>query len=194
MYKKQLIMILTAFIFVGAFAMQASSQTVIVPATNTTNITYVPISGNISLDPNNYEKVTDITQLTIYAKGPTGMDNVTSPAANGTFSMMVPGPGNYSIRVFPSKLSYLNASTNVTYQVLYPDGDTYTFYQNVTGTGLAGIVIPTKIVATGKPMNATPMPPEIPSPTPTTNPTPGFTAITAFLAIGAMTAIAFRKK
>jgi hypothetical protein len=135
-----------------------------------------------------------VTELTIYARSPAGIDTKTSPAADGTFTMNVPGNGTFSIWVIPSKLDYLNSTTNQTYSVYYPDGTSIKFTQNVTDAGLSGIVIPTQIVVTGMPMNVTPEPPTLPPQNVTPRPTPGFTMLAALAAAGAMAAVAYRKK
>ena len=193
MRNMQLVIFITAFVLAGAFMLPSHAQTVIAPAP-AVNYTYVPISGTIPFDPNNYNNVTSVTQLTIYAKGPAGITNTTNPTANGAFSMNVPGPGVYNISVFPTKLDYLNSTTNQTYSVYYPDDISMIFNQNVTDAGLSGIAIPAKTVITGKPMSVTPAPPTLP-PTSTPQATPGFTMLAVVAAAGLMAAAAvYRKK
>jgi hypothetical protein len=194
MNKMKLMLIIAMVIIVGAI-MPACAQIVISAPGQTENITYVPISGKVSYTPNNYNiDVKNVTDLTIYARSQSGIDTKVNPSADGNFSMKVPGAGNYSFLVMPSKLDYLNTSTNATYSILYPDANTFTFYQTVTEAGLSGIVIPTNTVQTGKPMNATPVPPSVtPASTAAPQATPGFTFVAVLAALGVM-AIAFRKK
>ncbi|HTY89983.1 MAG TPA: hypothetical protein VMC84_02295 [Methanocella sp.] len=176
----------------GALIVPSYAQ-VIAPAP-TANVTYVPVSGTITFEPNTYTTgVKSVSDLTIYARSPDGTDTKTNPAADGTFSVSVPGAGNYSFWVIPSKLDYLNSTTNATYQVQYPDISA-PYYTNVSATGLTGLAIPTKTVQTGKPMNATPLPPTVPAATATPQATPGFTMIAVLAALGAVCALAFRKK
>ncbi len=194
----QLILFITAFMLAGALMMPSYAQVVIAqPNVSYENISYVQISGNISFDPNNYNGVKNVTDLTIYAKsltGPYSITNVTYPDAKGNFAMNVPGSGTYSIWVIPSKLDYLNSTTNQTYSIYYPDDASIIFTQNVTDTGLSGIVIPVKTVVTGRPMSVTPAPPTLPPATATPQPTPGFTMLAALAAVGAIVAIAYRKR
>jgi hypothetical protein len=194
MRKIQLIIIIAAVLIVGA-VMPSFAQLVISAPNQTENVTFIPISGTVSYTPNHYNvDVKSVTDLTIYARSESGRDTKVNPAANGTFSMKVPGAGNYSFLVMPSKLDYLNTSTNATYSILYPDANTFTFYQIVTEAGLTGIVIPTNTVQTGKPMNATPVPPSVtPASTAAPQATPGFTFVAVLAALGVM-AIALRKK
>jgi len=192
----QLVLFITAFVLVGALVMPAHAQTVIASQNLTgENVTYILISGNISFDPNNYNDVKSVTDLTIYARSPAGIDTKTNPVANGSFSMSVPGNGTYSIWVIPSKLDYLNTTTNQTYSVYYPDGSSIIFTQNVTDAGLSGIVIPTQIVITGRPMSVTPQPPSLPpAGSATPQPTPGFTMLAVLAALGATAAVAYKKR
>jgi hypothetical protein len=190
----QLVLFITAFVLAGALVMPSHAQVAVAPQNLTENVTYVPISGNVTFDPNNYNNVKNVTELTIYARSPGGIDTKTSPTADGTFAMNVPGNGTYSIWVIPSKLDYLNSTTNQTYSVFYPDGSSIMFTQNVTDAGLSGIVIPTQIRTTGAPMSVTPEPPTLPPQNVTPQPTPGFTMLAALAAAGAMAAVAYRKK
>jgi hypothetical protein len=190
-------MFITAFTLAGAFIVLVPSyaqDVVIAPVNQTENITYVHISGTIPYDPNHFNaEVKNVTMLTIYAKGPYGTANMTNPATDGNFSMNVPGAGTYSIWVLPSRLDYLNHTTNQTYSIDYPDNASYPFTVNVTATGLSGISIPTKTVVTGIAMSVTPVPLSLPSPTPS----PGFTAMAVLAAIGVLAAAAgaaYRKK
>jgi hypothetical protein len=194
MRNMQLVLFITAIMLAGAFMMPSHAQEVIAQPDQAENLTYVPISGNVTFDPDNFNGIKDVTELTIYARGPTGINNMTSPVADGSFSMNVPGAGTYSIWVIPSKLDYLNSSTNQTYSVYYPDGSSIMFTQNVTDEGLSGIVIPTQTVVTGVPMSVTPQPPSLPPETVTPQPTPGFTMLAALAAAGAVVAISCRKK
>ncbi len=189
MRSMQLVLFITAFVLAGAFMVPAHAQTVIAPANQTENVTYVPISGTVAFDPNNYNGVKSVTDLTIYARSPAGIDTRTNPVANGSFAMSVPGNGTYSIWVFPSKFDYLNATTNETYSVIYPDGTSFKFTQNVTDAGLSGIVIPAQTIVTGPPMSVTPEPPTLP-PMPTPKPSPGFTMMLAALAAAGVIAVA----
>jgi len=191
MSKMQLALILTAFMLVGAIAMPAYAQNV--TATPDQGITYVPISGSITFDPNNFNNITSVTQLTVYARNASGFDTRANPTADGNFTMSVPGADTYIFFVMPNKLDYLNTSTNATYSILYPDAAAYPFTQNVTASGLSGIIIPTKYQQTGVEMSVTPLPPSS-IPSATAKPTPGFTAIAALLALGVMVAIAYRRK
>jgi len=191
MSKMQLALIFTAFMLVGAIAMPAYAQNV--TATPDQGIVYVPISGSIAFDPNNFNNITSVTQLTVYARNASGFDTKANPTADGNFTMSVPGADTYSIFVMPNKLDYLNTSTNATYSILYPDGTAFPFSQNVTASGLSGIVIPTQNQQTGVKMSVTPLPPSV-GPSATAQPTPGFTAIAAVLALGAIVAIAYRRK
>lgn len=193
MRNMQLVIFITAFMLAGAIMVPSHAQVVIAPANQTDNITYVPISGTIPYDPNHYNtEVKNITMLTIYAKGPYGTTNMTTPVTDGNFSMNVPGNGTYSIWVIPSKLDYLNQTTNQTYSVYYPDNASYPFTVNVTSTGLSGIAIPTKTVVTGIAMSVTPEPPTVPPATPQA--TPGFTMLAVLAAMGALAAaVAYRK-
>jgi hypothetical protein len=194
MRNMQLVLFITAFMLAGAFMMPSHAQEVIAQPDQAENFTYVPISGNVTFDPDNFNGIKNVTDLTIYARGPAGIDNKTSPAADGSFSMNVPGAGTYSIWVIPSKLDYLNSTTNQTYSVFYPDGSSIVFTQNVTDEGLSGIVIPTRTVMTGPLMSVTPEPPTVPPENVTPQPTPGFTMLAALAAAGAVVAISYRKK
>jgi hypothetical protein len=194
MRNMQLVIFITAFMLAGALMMPSHAQIVIAPQNMTENVTYIPISGNVTFDPNNYNGVKNVTELTIYARNPIGIDTKANPAADGSFAMSVPGNGTYSIWVIPSKLDYLNSTTNQTYSIYYPDGSSIKFTQNVTDAGLSGIAIPTQTVVTGRPMSVTPAPPTLPPQNVTPQPTPGFTMLAALAAAGAMAALAYRKK
>jgi hypothetical protein len=197
------------FLLVGAIAVPSFAQTIISSSNSSLvgqnissvglNITYGPgqvnytslsISGRISFYPNNYNNVTSVTQLTIYARSADGFDNLTNPMANGTFSIMVPGNGKYSIFVYPSTLDYLNNSTNLTYSVVYPDVSSPLVEFVTNDSSVTGIVIPGQIVQTGSQVTSTP----IPSAHPTATPTPGFTAIVALVVIGTVAAIAYNNR
>ncbi len=197
MFKMQLVMFITAILFVGAFVMPSCAQSVINTTTGTPmdNATLIPVSGSIAFDASNYNNISSATSLTIYARGPSGFDTKVNPAADGTFVMNVPDNGSYSFWVIPSKLDYLNKTTNATYSILYPDGTSVgrVFTQNVTSQGLTGVVIPTTLVQTGIAMSVTPQPPSV-TPEATAQATPGFTVIAAFIAMGAIVAVAYRKK
>lgn len=193
MTKLQFILFITAIMVAGALIVPSYAQVVISAPNPTANVTLVPVSGTVTFDANNYNKVKSVSELTIYARSQDGTDTKANPAADGTFSMSVPGAGNYSFWVIPSKLEYLNATTNATYQIQYPD-ITAPYYSNVSSTGLTGLAIPAKVVQTGKPMNATPLPPSMPAATATPQATPGFTMIAVLAALGAVCALAFRKK
>ena len=188
------VIFITAFMLAGALLAPSHAQVVIAQPNLTENVTYIPISGTIPFDPDNFNNVKNVTELTIYAKSPTGMTNKTNPLPDGTFSMKVPGNGTYSISVIPSKLDYLNKTTNQTYSIYYPDDASIKFTQNVTDAGLSGIAIPTKTVITGGPMSVTPAPPSLPPQNVTPQPTPGFTILAVLAAAGAMAAAAYRKK
>jgi uncharacterized membrane protein len=154
----------------------------------------IPISGRISFDPNNYNKVSSVTRLTIYARAADGFDNWTNPTSNGTFSLIVPDNGEYSIFVYPSTLDYLNNSTNIPYSIVYPD-ESNPFVQYVTNdSGVTGMVIPTQYIQTGLPMNATPIPPTVTPSSTTATPTPGLTAVAVLAVLGIVTAIAYSRK
>jgi hypothetical protein len=193
MSKMQLILFLTAILVAGVIVPASAQVTIVSSSANLTdNVTYVPVTGSVTFDPANYNNVTKVTDLTIYARSEGGIDTKVNPGADGKFSMSVPGAGNYSFWVYPSKLDYLNKSTNVTYQVQYPDmAAPYT--QKVATAGLSDVAIPTKIVETGQPMNATPLPPTT-APTTAPQATPGFTMLAVLAAIGVVGALAFRKK
>lgn len=195
MSKMQLILFITAIMVTGAFIVPSCAQIVIsAPANQTDNVTYVPVSGNVTFDPDNYNNVKSVTELTIYARSAAGIDTMANPTADGKFSMSVPGSGNYSFWVYPSKLDYLNKATNATYSVKYPDMSS-PYYQNVTEAGLSNIVMPTTVIQTGKPMNATPVPPTVPpTATATPLPSPGFSMLAVLAALGVVAAIAYRKK
>ena len=192
MAKMQLVLFITAIMIAGAFMVPSNAQVTIIQSNQTVNATYVPVNGTIAFDPNNFNNVKSVSDLTVYARSPDGIDTKTNPAADGTFSMSVPGAGNYSFWVFPSKLDYINASTNATYSIQYPDMAN-PFNQTVTATGLSGVAIPTTTVQTGRPMNATPLPPTVEAPSATPTATPGFTMIAVLAALGAACALAFRK-
>ncbi len=199
MFKMQLVLLITAILLVGAFVMPSYAQTVISTNNGTAaaNLAQIPVSGSIAFDASNYNNITSASQLTIYARGPSGFDNKTNPAADGTFTMIVPSNGSYSFWVIPAKLDYLNTTTNATYSVLYPDGTTTgrIFTQNVTDQGLTGVVIPMTSVQTGIAMSVTPEPPAVtPAGSATAQATPGFTIVVALIALGAMAAVAYRKK
>ncbi len=162
------------------------------PANQTGNVTYVPVNGTIAFDPDNYNNIKSVSDLTIYARSPDGIDTKVNPAPDGTFVMSGPGAGNYSFWVYPSTLDYLNKTTNATYSIEYPDALSPA-YKAVTSAGLSGFAIPTKTVQTGKPMNATPMPPTLPAASATPVATPGFTLVAVLAALGAVCALAFRK-
>jgi len=213
LYKMQLTLLLAAILLVGALTVPSFAQTIISSSNSSlvgqnlsstglnitfgpgqVNYTYIPISGQISFDPNNYNNVTSVTQMTIYARNSAGIDTKTNPAANGTFSMMVPGNGTFSIYVIPAKLDYLDSSTNETYSIIYP-AESKPYLVNVTDSGVTGIVIPTQTLQTGLQMNATPMPPSVTAAaSPTATPTPGFTAVAALIIVGIVAAIAYKKK
>ena len=212
MYKMQLTLLLTAFLIVGACIVPSFAQTIINSSNpslvgqnlssvglNITygpgqaNLTYVPVSGQVSFDPNNYNNVNSASQLTIYANYSVGGGNHTNPDVNGNFVIMVPTNSTASIFVYPSKLDYLNASTNATYSVMYPTMDS-PYLVNVTSTGVSGIVIPTQTIQTGIEMNATPLPPTVTTAAPTATPTPGFTAIGALAIVGLVAAIVYNRK
>ncbi len=176
----------------GALIVPSYAQVVTAPSNQTENVTYVPVSGSIAFDPENYNNVKSVSDLTIYARSPDNIDTKTNPAADGTFNMSVPGAGNYSFWVIPAKLDYLNKTTNATYSIEYPDIAS-PYYKEVTATGLSGLAIPTKTVQTGKPMNVTPSPPSIPTATATPAATPGFTLVAVLAALGAVCALASRK-
>jgi PGF-CTERM protein len=190
----QLILFITAIMVAGAFIVPSCAQVTLIsaPVNQTDNVTYVPVSGSITFDPENYNNVKSVTDLTIYARSPDNIDTKTNPAADGTFNMSVPGAGNYSFWVIPAKLDYLNKTTNATYSIEYPDVAS-PYYKEVAATGLSGLAIPTKTVQTGKPMNATPMPPTLPAASPTPVATPGFTVVAVLAALGAVCALATRK-
>jgi PGF-CTERM protein len=190
----QLILFITAIMVAGAFIVPSCAQVTLIsaPVNQTDNVTYVPVSGSITFDPENYNNVKSVTDLTIYARSPDNIDTKTNPAADGTFNMSVPGAGNYSFWVIPAKLDYLNKTTNATYSIEYPDVAS-PYYKEVGATGLSGLAIPTKTVQTGKPMNATPMPPTLPAASPTPVATPGFTVVAVLAALGAVCALATRK-
>jgi PGF-CTERM protein len=190
MSKMQLALIFTAFMLMGAIAMPAYAQQTAVPDQG---ITYVPINGSIAFDPNNFNNITSVTQLTVYARNASGFDTRANPTADGNFTMSVPGADTYIFFVMPNKLDYLNTTTNATYSILYPDAAAFPFSQNVTVSGLSGVVIPTKYQQTGLEMSVTPLPPSV-GPSATAQPTPGFTVIAAILALGAIVAIAYRRK
>lgn len=203
MYKMQLTLLLTAFLIVGACIVPSFAQTNLTGNLSQTglnityssgpaNYTYVPISGQVSFTPNNYDNVNSATQLTIYANYSVGGGNHTNPDVNGNFAMMVPSNCTVSIFVYPSTLHYLNQSTNATYSIIYPTMDS-PYIVNVTSTGVSGIVIPTKQVQTGIEMSVTPLPPT-PSPAATATPTPGFTAIGALALIGLVAAIVYNRR
>ena len=208
----QLTLVLTVFLLVGAIAVPSFAQTIISSSNSSlvgqnissvglnvtygpgqVNYTYIPISGQISFDPNNYNNVTSVTQMTIYARNPAGIDTKTNPAANGTWSMMVPGNGTFGIYVIPAKLDYLNSSTNETYSITYP-AESEPFQVNVTDSGVTGIVIPTQYIQTGLAMNATPVPPTVSPSSATATPTPGFTAVGVLAVLGIVAAIAYSRK
>lgn len=144
--------------------------------------TDIPISGQIRFEPDNYNNVTNVTLLTIYAIDPFGNANYTNPAADGTFTILVPYDGMYNISVFPSKLDYLNKSTDNTYSVIYPSTSTPLVLYVANNTGVSGVVIPVQTVQTGYMGMASPLP----SPSPSPAPTPGFTAVAALIIIGAL--------
>lgn len=193
MKKMQLVLFMTAMIVAGVFMSPASAQQVIlISASNQTlNVTYVPVSGTIAFQAGNYNNVTSVAELTVYARSQDLVDTKASPAADGTFNMSVPGAGNYTFWVIPSKLDYMNASTNETYQVQYPD-ITSPYAATVPESGLSGLALPTTTVITGEPMNATPVP--LPTATATPKPTPGFTLIGVLAVLGIVCALAYRKK
>ncbi len=191
----QLVIFITALMLAGALVVPSHAQVVVAAPNQTENITYVPISGTIPYDPDHFNPdVKNVTMLTVYAKSPSGLTNMTNPRADGTFSMNVPGSGTYSFSVTPSNLAYLNETTNETYSIYYPDDDSFKFTQNVTDAGLSGIVIPTKTVVTGAAMSVTPEPPTLPPATATPQATPGFTMLAVLAAMGAMAAMAYSKK
>ena len=209
MYRLQLTLVLAVFLLVGAIAVPSFAQTIISSSNSSQvgqnissvglNVTYglspvnytsLSIGGQISFDPNNYNNVTSITQLTIYARSTDGFDNLTNPMANGTFSIMVPGNGKYNIFVYPSTLDYLNSSTNSTYSVVYPDVSNPLVEYVTNDSSVTGIVIPGRIVQTGSQATSTPTP----SAHPTATPTPGFTAIVALVVIGTVSAIAYNRR
>ena len=209
MYKFHITLVLTVFLLVGAAAVPSFAQTIISSSNSSLvgqniseaglNVTYGPgqvnytslsINGQISFDPNNYNNVTSVTQLTIYARSTDGFDNLTNPMANGTFSIMVPGNGKYNIFVYPSTLDYLNSSTNSTYSVVYPDVSNPLVEYVTNDSSVTGIVIPGRIVQTGSQATSTPTP----SAHPTATPTPGFTAIVALVVIGTVSAIAYNRR
>ncbi len=176
----------------GIIAPACAQVVISAPSNMTENVTYVPVSGSVAFDPANYNNVSSVTDLTIYARNPGGIDTKVSPGADGKFNMSVPGEGNYSFWVYPSKLDYLNKTTNATYSIDYPDA-TSPVYKVVSATGLSSFAIPTTMVQTGKPMNATPLPPTLPAGTATPVPTPGFTMVAVLAALGAVCALAFKK-
>jgi len=209
LYRLQLTLVLAVFLLVGAIAVPSFAQTIISSSNSSQvgqnissvglNVTYglspvnytsLSIGGQISFDPNNYNNVTSITQLTIYARSTDGFDNLTNPMANGTFSIMVPGNGKYNIFVYPSTLDYLNSSTNSTYSVVYPDVSNPLVEYVTNDSSVTGIVIPGRIVQTGSQATSTPTP----SAHPTATPTPGFTAIVALVVIGTVSAIAYNRR
>jgi hypothetical protein len=199
----QLTLLLTAFLIVGAFAVPSFAQTTnltgnlsqtgIVITPGQTNYTYVPVSGTVSFDPSNYNNLNSATQLTIYANYSVGGGNHTNPDVNGNFVIMVPTNSTASIFVYPSKLDYLNKSTNATYSVMYPTMES-PYQVNVTTTGVSGVVIPTQTIQTGIEMNATPLPPTVTTAAATATPTPGFTAIGALAMVGLVAAIIYSRK
>lgn len=188
MRNMQLVIFITAFVLIGAFIVPSHAQVGVIAPGQTENITYIPISGTIPFNPDNYNDVKNVTLLTVYAKNSLGLTGHTNPLPNGSFFMNVPGNGTYSFSVVPSRLDYLNKTTNETYSIYYPDDAAYKFTQNVTDSGLSGIVIPTKTVVTGMAMSVTPEPPTLPSATATPRATPGFTMLAVLAAIGAVAA------
>jgi len=92
MAKVQLILFITAIMVAGALIVPSYAQVTLTsaPANQTENVTYVPVSGSIAFDPENYNNVKSVSDLTIYARSPDNIDTKTSPAPDGTFNMSVP--------------------------------------------------------------------------------------------------------
>ncbi|MDI6896509.1 hypothetical protein [Methanocella conradii] len=152
-------------------------------------VAYPTISGTIPFDPGNYNNVTSVTDLTIYAINESGFSVRTNPNPDGTFSMDVVGSGKYSFRVIPSRLDYVDKSTDMAYSIQYPDATNNKFTVNVPDEGIKNLTIKTWKVMTGVP---TATPTAIPAGTPTPKPSPGFTMLAALAMLGA--AVATMKK
>jgi len=152
----------------------------------TLKVAFPKISGTIPFDPANYNNVTSVTELTIYAINESGFSVRANPSPDGTFSMSLVGSGKYNFMVIPSRLDYLDKSTNMTYSIHYPDGSSNKFMVDVPDEGINNLTIKTWKVMTGVP-TATPTATPVATPTPT--PAPGFTVLAALGTLGAAVAI-----
>lgn len=144
----------------------------------TMKVSYPTISGTIPFDPANSNNVTSVTDLTIYAINESGFSVKANPNPDGTFSMSLVGSGGYSFRVIPSRLDYVDKSTNTAYSIQYPDAANNKFTVNIPDEGIKNLTIKTWKIEVKEP---TATPTAMPAGTPTPTPAPGFMAALAML-------------